>query len=282
MAASREHYRPPLISERLVLPLTLCRAAATGMAWAMATLGESVTRADGREFGNAVFTKRLKQARTNTGEPLRPGYNQSHMEDFMRAWGCSLKLKDVKYNKKRAAIRESLQNGYAITLAGNVGSVANPLSKLNKYVNPVGHELIFFDWQGGWRTGSVAFIDPMTPVGVPNYVRRVPVLEMWQFGSYFQLMGIYGAERWKIGKYTRALNTRREMAGLVLDAQTKLLAAQKGWSEADAELDAIIERYNTLDAAHTALMDESGVSATVEAEVALKLQKALDLIQQSE
>ena len=274
MAPTREQYRPPLVSEKLVSPWTLCRAAVTGMAWAMATLGESMTFPDGDPWGAPRIRTALIDARENTGDPTRSGYNQSHVEAFLRAFGSGLKLEDVKYNKSKTKIRESLQGHYAISLAGNVGRTPAG-SKLRKWVNAVGHQLLFFDWEGGQKTGTVAVIDPMTPQLVSNYVRRVPVAEMWAFGSAFQASGVFVAERYRIGHYTKQAVTIRQMAAVTLDVQQKLVLAQTGWQNADAEVDALIARYNELDAEHSALIESSGVSADVEREVERRLRAAL-------
>lgn len=278
MATTKEAFRPLLISEKLVTPLTLCRAAVTGMGWAMSTMGESTTFPVGQQYGNGAFEKQLKQARKNTGEPERKGYNQSHVSDFLKAFDSPLRLKDVKYNQMRPKIRESLQGNFAISMAGSTAKTP-AASKLRKWVNPVAHQLLFFDWEGGVRTGTVAFIDPMTPPNNSNYVRRVPVREMWQFGSKFQFLKRYVCERYSIGKYTRAAITRRDMAQLTLQVQEKLVAALKGWQEADAEVEELIEKYNELDAKYEACMEGQGIPVDQENEVIAHLQSALNILQ---
>ena len=66
------------------------------------------------------------------------------------------------------------------------------------------------------------------------------------------------------------------LLALVLDAQTKLLAAQQGWQEADAEVANLVDRYNALDSLYQALLLDAGMSATNEADIADLLREVLD------
>jgi hypothetical protein len=242
MVATKERYKPKLVSEKLDRPLTLCRAAATGMAVFAMTLGESCTYPNGYTWGNVRIKQALKQARENTGEPNRPGYNQSHIPAFLKAF-LSIRMEPSEYifNKTRKRIRERLQTGHAITMAGDVAGT--PLdSKLRRYVNPgVGHQLFFFDWQGEWKTGTVASIDPMTPPDATNYIRRIPVSEMWGFGRRFSMDTgdgrIYTAEKWRIGRNTEERQTARQLSALNLQLSNKYIGALNEISALDAEND---------------------------------------------
>ncbi len=244
MAATRSEYNPLLVSERLVKRLTLCRASTTGMAWFMSTLGEATIWPNGRQFGESKLRTLLQDARVATGEPLRKGYNQSHVTAFLKAFGSHLTIKDVIYNKSRLRIRESLQWGFAVCMAGNVAETPAD-SILRDLVGEVAHEMLFYDWQGGWKTGTVAVIDPMTPPGTRFYVGRVPVREMFMFGSRYKIGNRFNAERYKIGKYAKAAISHRRNAKIILDVQTKLLNAIAGREESDAEADKLLGQLNT-------------------------------------
>lgn len=270
MVAKRGRYLPLQCSERLVLPLTLCRAASVAHAVALMTLGESYIYSNGNLWGEETLRTRLKLGRIRTGEPKRRGYNQSHLEAFLQAFNSPrLRPKDYIYNKSKLRIRSSLQRGYAVTFAGNVGGTPRG-SNLRRDVNAVAHEIIFWDWQGGNRSGNVAFIDPMTPQGSGSYIRRVPVSHMWAFAKAFKQNKVYIAERWKIGDYTAARMQEKASAKLVLQLQHRVLALKKTTETLDREYNDLVDKYNALEAQLTAQPD-TGVHRDAE-------QKALTLM----
>jgi hypothetical protein len=247
------------------------------MAVMFMSLGESCTMQNGRLWGPQTITDKLQEARRLTGEPKRKGYNQSHIPAFLEAFGSAyMKPKSYLYWRDRKPIRESLQGPFVITMAGDVaGTPAG--SKLRRYVNAgVGHELIFFDWEGDWRTGTVAVIDPMQAQDTGQYVRRVPASEMWAFGSRFRAMGLYCAERWKIGSQTRAARVAKDRAAVILDLQQKVLKWREYSAELDAENDSLVDKYNELDAK----CKDGGVPITTESEVADLLQEAINKLNQ--
>ncbi len=276
MVARKWRFVPLQMSERLDPPLTLCRAVAVGVAVQLMTTGESVVAPTGRQWGRQTIKQAIERARKLTGEPNRKGYNQSHIPAFLAAFNSPCR-KDYIFNKSRRRIRESLQNGYAVTLAGNVGHVKGK-SKLKRDVNNVAHEMIFWDWQGGNRTGTVSFIDGMTPQGSATYIRRVPVSQMFQFASAFGQNGVFIAERWKVGEYTAARQQEKRSARLVLSLQKRNLEFRLYAKELDEENDDLVKKYNALEAKCKAT--DGGASLVAEQQALALMREAIGKLKQ--
>jgi hypothetical protein len=242
MAVSTLLYRPTLIDEHLDmrdvdkdgdLDATLCRAAATAMALDAMTNGEWTRTVKGDRWGRARIKTLLQRMRMATGEPLRSGYNQSHVDEFVRGAGFPTDIIRI-YNKPMKDIKGKLKDGFTVTLAGDVrGTPVN--SPLRRYVNPgVGHEIIITRVSGdGTRA---AFIDPMTRHGTVNYERWAPWSHFVGFAKRFVTGGNAIAEIWKRGRLTEAKEVARDRARVIEDLQGRLLRLSKEWEKQQREL----------------------------------------------
>jgi len=279
MAATKERYRSLQVSERLAPPLTLCRAACTGMAVMFMSMGESCTYSTGKLWGNRRIQQALEEARKLTGEPNRKGYNQTHVGYFLQAFGSTkMTKKQYIYNKERKDIRESLRGDYVITMAGDVAGTRLE-SPLRKYVNGnVGHELLFFDWEGDWRTGTVAVIDPMQPQSKGDYVRRVPAKDMWAFGKKYLWMSRYICERFKIGSQTKAAQVARDRAAVILDLQNRILTWRSAMVETERELQDVEDELKIVMGKLDACRSGGGIPVEQEQNVVELLRQALVLL----
>lgn len=208
MSTLTSRYKPLLFSEKLAPnaagQLTLCRAASLAMAYDASTNGDWTTNADGSKWGRAKIKNMLERMRAATGEPLRDGYNQSHVPAFlsaMRAPGATWEQANVPWEDLIA----DLKTDYVVELAGNVSHTPAD-SPLRKYVNPVDHDILLLDY----KDGRITFIDPMTPHGTRRYIRSAPAEHFKQFGSEFRTGGNYTAGRVKRGRYSDMAILRRE------------------------------------------------------------------------
>ena len=271
MAVDPMKYRPILMSEWLApkdidddgdLDLTLCRASATGMALGAMTLGEWTRTSKGSNWGRARIKTLLNRMRYATGEPNRPGYNQSHVPDFVRGAGFPASIIQI-YNKPWPDIKESLKSGFVVTLAGDVaGTPAG--SPMRRYVNPgVGHEILLTRLSNDGK--QIAFIDPMTPHGTAVYERWAPTSHVNGFSSRFKSDNNVIAERWRRGKLTEAKDVARDRADLILKLQEDLAGLQRHWQRQQAEL---IEQDTRIDELLAQLEEYSSESvADLEARV---------------
>jgi hypothetical protein len=250
MAVSVMDYRPLLFSERVAginldddpaLEFDLCRAACLAMAFDAATLGEWSTNPNGTRWGRAKIRSALVKMRNATGEQQRGGFNQSHMDDFLRGIRAPQDVW-VKFNVPMARIKEALGNGFVVLLAGDVAGTPVK-SGMRKYVRPgVGHEILLTAInKDGTR---IAYIDPMVPHGTAKYQRWAPAREVAGFGSRFKTGKNYIAGKVKRGKYTRAQQVARDRAAVIKDMQERLLSLAAEWEKQQAELivsDGVIE-----------------------------------------
>lgn len=242
MAVKSRLYRPTLIDEHLDmrdvdddgdLDATLCRAAATAMALDAMTDGEWTRNTVGNRWGKARIKTLLKRMRAATGEPNRQGYNQSHVDDFVRGAGFPTDIIRI-YNKPMSDIKARLKAGFTVTLAGDVkGTPAG--SPLRRHVNAgVGHEIIVTrlsaDGKKAW------FIDPMTRYGTTPYERLAPWPHFVGFAKRFMVSGNAIAEIWERGRLTQAKEVARDRATTLLKVQRALSDLQKVWKEQQLEL----------------------------------------------
>jgi hypothetical protein len=265
LPSTERGYRPILVSEKLISPTTMCRGAATAMGWFGCTMGEYSTRDDGRDVGAPFLRDMLKKMRAETGDPKLAGYNQGYLDEFLRGMGVSVPAAEFIFNRLWADIIASLDDQGQknwITLAGSTARTpAN--SPIRKYVSEFPHELIMVDYDRG--KSAIAFIDPMTPHGTGNYVRWAPEDDFRAFGSHFKEGGNYVAERWPVGKYTRAAITLRKQANLVVQLQKDVQEYKNGWLAADDELKDLISRYNSLNQQYEDCLDNSKLDEAIAA-----------------
>jgi len=262
MAVDSKQYRPTLIDEHLDmrdvdgdgdLDATLCRAAATAMALDAMTDGEWTRTVKGERWGRARIKALLKRMRDATGEPTREGYNQSHVPAFVKGAGFPADTARV-FNKSMPDIKTKLQEGFVVTLAGDVAG-APVGSPLRKYVNPgVGHEIIITRIS---KDGTkAAFIDPMTRHGTRAYERWAPWSHFQGFAKRFGTPAARIAEVWRRGSLTEAKLVARDRANVIKKLQRDLLALQALWEKQQKELvtqDVTIEK---LDAQVAKLKDD--------------------------
>lgn len=234
MAVDYMLYRPLLVDEHLNmrdvdndgdLDATLCRASATLMALDAWTGGGLTTKATGTKWGKAQIRNALGKMRRQTGEPDRYGYNQTHVYDFVRAMGLPSSSFTV-FNQSMPEIRKKLEDGFVVTLAGDVG--LTPVgSPLRRYVNPVGHEIIVTRIN---KDGTkAAFIDPMTPHGTLRYERWAPWSHFADFAGRFGVPKARVAEIWKRGYGSEAEKQRRQKAGYrgdLIETERQLASAE--------------------------------------------------------
>lgn len=242
MAVNAMKYRPLLFSERTNvrdidgdgdLDLTLCRASCTAMGFDATTLGEWTTSPNGQRWGRARISTALERMRRATGEPNRPGYNTSHTDDFLRGVGAPTEAGEL-YIRTFPEILKSLEEGWVISMSGNVGKINGP-SPMKKYVNPVPHEMLLTRLSK--NKNGIAFIDPMTPHGVSRYERWAEKAHVRQFGSAFRnANGQYVAVRFKRGKYTEAREVARDRARVILQLQGNFANLKKLWEQQQVEL----------------------------------------------
>lgn len=228
MPATPEKYRPLLFSELVSLnsegKADLCRPATLAMLYDMATLGAWTTNPNGSRWGKARIVKTLRAMRNATGEPDRGSYNQGHVPAFLQAMGAPANTWE-KYNRPWRDIVQSLKDGYAVELSGDVRHTPAG-SPLRKYVNPnVGHNIALVGINP--EKQRVAFIDPMTPHGVSKYVRWAPYSHFKAFAKEFADGTNLVAGRVKKGRFSIGRVVREQMSRIVLDVQKKLDAEQK-------------------------------------------------------
>lgn len=228
MPATPEKYRPLLFSELVSLnsegKADLCRAASLAMLYDMATLGAWTTNPSGSRWGKARIVKTLRAMRNATGEPNRGSYNQGHVPAFLQAMGAPASTWE-KYNRPWKDIVQSLKDGYAVELSGDVRHTPAG-SPLRKYVNPnVGHNIALVGINPAKQ--KVAFIDPMTPHGVAKYVRWAPYAHFKAFAQEFADGTNLVAGRVQKGKFSIGRIVREQMSRIVLDVQKKLAAEQE-------------------------------------------------------
>ena len=242
MAVDSRQYRPTLIDEHLDmqdvdndgdLDATLCRAAATAMALDCMTDGEWTRTVKGERWGRARIKTLLKRMRAATGEPNRAGYNQSHVDDFVRGAGFPTEIIRI-FNKSMPDLKKKLKEGFVVTLAGDVAGTP-ATSPLRKYVNPgVGHEIIITRIN---KDGTkAAFIDPMTRHGTRKYERWAPWSHFQGFAKRFGTSSARIAEIWKRGRLTEAKDVARNRAVVILQLQNALADLQKLWKKQQLEL----------------------------------------------
>lgn len=212
MSTQTARYKPLLFSEKLAPnsagQYTLCRAASLAMGYDAVTNGDWTTNPDGSRWGRVKIKNMLERMRSATGEPLRDGYNQTHVPAFLKAMGAPPDAWE-QANVAWTGLIGDLNSGFVVELAGNVRHTPDN-SPLRKYVNPVDHDIIMLDY----KSGRISFIDPMTPHGARRYIRWAPASDFQQFGSEFRTNGNYIAGRLKRGKYSDLAILRRKGAGV--------------------------------------------------------------------
>lgn len=243
MAVDTNKYRPLLFSELVAgrdidkdgdLDFTLCRASALAMGFDAATNGEWTTNANGSKWGRGKIRNALERMRAATGDLDREGYNQSHMDDFLRGVKAPVEAYE-RFNKPMSAIKGALGQGYVVFLAGNVSKTPAG-STLRRYVNEWPHEIILTRIN---KDGTkIAFIDPMTPHGTVRYERWAPANDVRLFGTAFSdAEDNMIAGKMRRGMYTDAKEVARDRARVIKRLQTDLLELQALWKQQQRELD---------------------------------------------
>ena len=244
MSTVTSRYKPLLFSEKLAPngagALTMCRGASLAMAYDAGTNGDWTTNPDGSRWGRAKIKNMLDKMRLATGEPLRDGYNQGHVDEFLKAMGAPPDTWQVDNNPWPDLIAD-LKSGFVVELAGNVRHTPAD-SPLRKYVNPVDHDILMLDF----KDNRIAFIDPMTPHGTARYVRWAPADHFKKFGSEFAISGRYVAGRVKRGKYSDVAKAKAPDANVAALKQ-KVADLRAALDDVDAENILLLDRVQDIE-----------------------------------
>lgn len=272
MAVEPARYRPPFASERL-LPKTIhgfngCRVAATWMAVAIATLGESTLNKNGTPKGTPQKRADLTRMRAATGEPNRPGFNTSHTRFFVEALDAPVP------ELFRGSFAELwADKSVAYTIAGNPSTLkgASKLEALaaKRSWSGADHELLLTHVRD--EDDGLIF-DPMVPQSGSYKGDRIPKHEIRQFMLSDALVqgGVLLAEVYPVGGWTAAEVARRRCARR-LEAQEadlrevikKLRVTIKELQEnPDPDIDQLI-REARLDSLNDALREIEALKAQV-------------------
>jgi hypothetical protein len=242
MSATPGRYSPTHVDERLVEPVNACRVVTLIHLADIASLGEAVTRPNGRRISKRGYKSLLTRMRNATGEPARPSYNQGHIDTLMQA-GFKGYPRVVPFNEPFERIRESVQDGFAISLAGQAGAdpatghpgvpQGSPLAQFTRVEHQI---LIVRERQRDGQTEWLIY-DPMVPWNPRHRGYWAPAEHVRIFGKRFASAGgDYIAERVKIGSWTKLARFRTERDAQVASLKKRARDAERERDQARADL----------------------------------------------
>lgn len=249
MATQKSKYKALHASELLIRKPRVngCRVSVTLEAADYATLGEVTTNADGSRFRTLAKARTLRRMRAATGEPDRPGFNQSHVATFVKELGLPRDVYSI-FNRPWADIKNALDGHNVISIAGN--NKHTPVgSTLRINVNPVAHQILLTEISSDGKT--ITFSQPMDP-DADYKLRRAPASEVKAFASEFRSGGRYTAEKYRIGSHTVAAIEARKAAARIARiktdaaeaARTAAIAAEQAAQTAQDGYDRELERLD--------------------------------------
>lgn len=228
MAATRDKYLPEQTSERWFTPYTTCSLFSWYTGEFAATLGESIIWGTGQPYGVQALKTRFKRGWTAADHDRNDsGYGRVDFNNFMEGIGSPIRLDDVKFTRDRDDITAALDNNAVIVMAGNTKG-CRPASPLRKYVNEVDHRMAFKFLRVKDGKKETRMYDPMTPYNdKAHWGKWVPLQDMFDFGLRFKHAGLFYAERFVSGHFTREAKARRNGAKAVLKVQERVVELQQ-------------------------------------------------------
>ncbi len=205
MTATVLKYEPPTTPETWMRPINGCRLSVLVSARAFETLGEELTRPNGKPYDRKLRTVLMRSLRAATGRGRNaPGYTRDNaLRAYAKVFGEDANA--VRANDRPRIIKDNLEDGWFYSISGNTGRT-RPGSPLRRFVNPVAHEIGIAPFP--YPNGDVDVCEPMSPMS-RGWV-RVPWKDIKAFSSEFAFdMGRRVCIRFKTGRYTEAAMVRR-------------------------------------------------------------------------
>lgn len=244
MPATRGSYLPTHIDERLIQPVNSCRIATLIHFVDIASLGEAVTRPNGKRLGKRAYRNLLDRMREATGIPDREGYNQGHIPQMMQAGFPRYPAVDL-FNTTWDRISSSVQNGFAVSIAGQAGKSPGhtgiPAGSPLRQHTTVDHQILAVRERTREGVAHWLIYDPMVPWNPRHRGYWVPRDHVRMFADRFEVGGDYVAERVKIGGWSQVAECHRDSKAAVDAAREAQRVAEAAQKQAQKALKAVKE-----------------------------------------